>query len=102
MKQSEDTVTSELRLTRIGRPPKFGRTMTNAERQVKKRRAREIRDAATLDNLRYIAYEVQMLRHAIEDLQPGQNPDLVLADALERLKTVRDAAMGTMAILKLV
>lgn len=92
MKQADDTRTLDL-LAAKGRPPKFGRAMTAAERQAKVRQARQVREDALRDNLRYIVTEVQLLRRLVA--APGADLDQVQ----ERLKGVKDAAMGTQALL---
>lgn len=96
MKQRTDTLTFEMPgTTRPGRRPKFGAPMTAAERQAKVRQERQVREAAVRDNMRYIVYEIQRLRHRL--VEPGQDP----ADLQEACKGIKDAALGTLAVLGL-
>ena len=96
MKQQDDTLTFDmLGAAKQGRRPKFDRPMTAAERQARVRAARLVREEATRDNMRYIVNEVQRLRHALAE--PGQD----LADLQETCKGIKDAAIGTLAILGL-
>lgn len=95
MKLPEDKKTRELSfVTRPGRKAKFGKPMTEAERQARVRAEREIRRAAARDNLRTIVYEVNQLRAAIA-------AGVAVEDLQETCKGIEEAALGTLAVLGL-
>ena len=95
MKHPEDKRTLNLvGVTSAGRPARFGKPMTMAERQARVRAEREIRRAAAKDNLRTIVYEVDRLRHAIA-------AGAAIEDLQETCKGIEEAALGTLAVLRL-
>ena len=94
MKQRGDRKTRNLQLVPLGRPPKFGKTMTQAERQARLRGEREIRREAARDNLRTVVYEINRLRTAIAAGVP-------IEDLQEACKGIEDAVLGTLSVLKL-
>lgn len=94
MKQRGDRKTRSLRLVPLGRPPKFGKTMTDAERQERVRGEREIRRAAARDNLRTIVFEINRLRSSIA-------AGVAMEDLQEACKGIEEAALGTLSVLKL-